>query len=343
MPVRPEPQPVREQAGAAAQALPEDVLTGHEPVVLRGLVAHWPLVGAARQSAGGAIAYLRGHLHPQPHDATVGAWIGAPEIQGRFFYNAGLDGFNFQARHLRLADVLNLLDQHHADPAAPSLYVGSTTVDTCLPGLREHNDLPLGGRDALASIWLGNRTRVAAHHDLPDNLACVVAGRRRFTLFPPDAVGDLYVGPLDFTPAGQAVSLVDVEQPDLAAFPRYAQALARAQVAELEPGDAIFIPSLWWHAVSALDGFNGLVNYWWRQSPAHMDTPMHALLMAMLSVRDLPPVQRQAWRQLFDHYVFEAGEHTAAHLPPAARGSLQPLDANAARVLRARLLRGLNR
>jgi hypothetical protein len=339
MAAAPEPRPLRELRGLDAQALPDALLNGPEPVVLRGLVAHWPLVQAARESATAALQYLRGFTR----DATVGAWIGPPGIGGRFFYNAQLDGFNFEARHLRLHAVLDQLQQQLGEPAPPALYVGSTTIDACLPGLRAHNDVPLGARDALASIWLGNCTRVAAHHDLPDNLACVVAGRRRFTLFPPEAVGDLYVGPLDFTPAGQAVSLVDVDQPDLAAFPRYARALAQAQVATLEPGDAIFIPSLWWHAVAALDAFNGLLNYWWRQSPAYMDTPMNALLMALLSVRDLPPAQRQAWRHLFDHYVFDADGTTAAHVPPAARGSLQPLDATAARVLRARLLRGLNR
>ena len=67
-----------------------------------------------------------------------------------------------------------------AEPA--TLYVGSTTVDTCLPGFRAENDITIDGYDPLASIWIGNRTRVAAHYDLPDNIACCVAGRRRFVL-----------------------------------------------------------------------------------------------------------------------------------------------------------------
>ncbi|MDT1899301.1 cupin-like domain-containing protein, partial [Acinetobacter baumannii] len=81
------------------------------------------------------------------------------------------------------------------------IYVGSTTIDGALPGFRAENDVDLGPRDPLASIWIGNRTRIAAHYDLPDNLACVAAGRRRFTLFPPGQQHNLYIGPIDLPPA----------------------------------------------------------------------------------------------------------------------------------------------
>jgi Cupin-like domain len=278
---------------ADRRLLEDELLRSTEPVLLRGLVADWPAVQAAQRSAADGIGYLRGF----DAGATVGAWFGAPEIAGHFFYSADFTGFNFEPRRLKLAEVLDELERWLGQPRPPAVYMGSTTLDTSLPGFRAHNDVPQiaqAGFDALASIWIGNPTRIAAHHDVPDNLACVVAGRRRFTLFPPDEVANLYVGPLDFTPAGQAVSLVDIMRPDLQRFPRYAQAQARAQVVELQAGDALFIPSLWWHHVEALDGFNVLVNYWWRQSPAHMDTPMNALLMALLSVRDLPDAQRQA-------------------------------------------------
>ena len=333
-------RPVREAACPNLPRLHEALQLATEPMVFRGLVAQWPVVQAARGNDGAAAA---NYLRPFHRDATVDAWLGPPEIKGRFFYNEDLKGFNFQAQRLRLDTVLDALQQYAEADLPPALYVGSTTVDTCLPGFRDANDLPLEPLQPLASLWLGNRTRVAAHHDLPDNLACVVAGHRRFTLFPPDQVGNLYIGPIDFTPAGQPISLVDMVQPDLAAHPRFAQAQQYAQVAELEPGDALFIPSMWWHQVEALDGFNALVNYWWRSSPPHMDSPMAALMMAMMSVRDLPTAQRQAWRALFAHYVFDADDNTVAHLPSHARGALSPLDADAARVLRARLRQKLNR
>jgi len=330
---------MRELTGVDPRAIGDDILTSPVPLVIRGMVAHWPAVRAARESAQAGSAYLRGFCR----DATVGAWLGPPDIEGRFFYNDYMSGFNYQPQRLKLSVVLDELERQHDVPRPSALYVGSTTVDTCLPGFRDANDVALGDRDALMSIWVGNQTRIAAHHDLPDNLACVVAGRRRFTLFPPSELPHLYVGPLDFTPAGQAISLVDFARPDLDRFPKFAQALARAQVVELAAGDAVFIPSMWWHHVEALDRFNVLVNYWWRQSPAHMDSPMNALLMAMLTVRDLPAPQRLAWQQLFEHYVFAADEHSAAHIPMAAQGSLRPLDPDAARVLRARVLRSFNR
>ena len=320
-------------------ALPDELLRATEPYVARGLAAHWPLVDAARTSIDAADGYLRRYYR----DATVGAMLGKPEIEGRFFYNRDLTGFNYYSVRARLDAVLDEMKGYRDNPRPAAIYVGSTTIDTALPGLREHNDIDLNGREALASIWIGNQTRIAAHYDLPDNLAVVAAGRRRFTLFPPDQLANLYIGPLDFNPAGQAISLVDFAAPDHERFPRFREALKHAQVAELEPGDAIFIPSMWWHHVEALAVFNVLVNYWWRQSPDYMDTPTNALMLALLTMRELPTEQRQAWQEIFRHYIFEPDEAKVAHLPPHARHALAPLDEDRARALRATLLQRINR
>ncbi|HEY4368901.1 MAG TPA: cupin-like domain-containing protein [Steroidobacteraceae bacterium] len=330
---------VRQVAGLDPQALPDEILKSTQPLVLKGLVANWPVARAGLESEQAADVYLRRFYR----DATVNALLGTPDIGGRFFYNEDLSGFNFQPARVRLDTVLDEIARHRHDAQPPAIYVGSTTVDTCLPGFRTENDVALGERQPLVSVWIGNRTRIAAHHDLPDNLACVVVGHRRFTLFPPQQLDNLYVGPLDFTPAGQAISLVDFAHPDFDRFPRFAEALQDAQVAELGPGDAMFIPSMWWHHIESLDSLNVLVNYWWRQSPPFMDSPMNALMLAIMSVRDLPQEQREAWQNLFRHYVFEADENTSGHIPEQARRVLSPLDAQAARELRARLLKKLNR
>ena len=320
--------------------LDEALLKSTQPVLLRGLVRHWPLVAAAEKSDAEFCTYLRRF----GEHTRLGLWRGAPGIEGRFFYNADFSGFNYEREIGTFGALLDELLAQAPNPRPPAIYLGSTELDGSFPGLRQHNALALPGvSDALVSLWLGNRTRVAPHFDVPDNLACVVAGRRRFTLFPPEQVANLYIGPLDLTPAGQPISLVDPAAPDYVKFARYAEAEKHAQVFELEPGDALFIPSQWWHGVDGLAPINALVNFWWRQSPAFMDTPLNTLMLALLSLRDLPPAQREAWRALFDHYVFDADAHTAAHIPEAARGVLAPLSEDRARALRSFLLNRLNR
>ena len=333
MPVR-----IREIEGADPRALGDEVLASTQPLVLRGLVRDWPLVRASLASAHATAVYLLGFYRGEPVDTK----LAAPETGGRFFYNDDLSGFNFSNEKHRLDDVLAAIERHAADAAPPAIYVGSTAIDSCLPGLRADNDLDLGPRKPLASIWIGNRSRIAAHHDVPDNLACVAAGHRRFTLFPPRQLENLYIGPMDFNPAGQAISLVDFSNPDLERFPRFATALQDAFVAELGPGDAIFIPSLWWHHVEALDGLNVLVNYWWRKSPDYLGSPITALMHGILSLRDLPLEQREAWQEMFRHHVFEADESTTAHIPPRARSAPSPLDEKVAKALRAQIIKRLN-
>jgi hypothetical protein len=333
--------PIGELADVDPRAIPSDLLQSGKPVVLRGLVAKWPMVQASRGPAEASVAYLRGF---ERADAPpVVATVGPPEIGGRFFYNDDLSGFNFRQEHVPLGVALKTLLKYAQQDTSPAIYIGSTTIDTWLPGFRERNDLTIPGAEPLASIWIGNRTRIAAHQDVPDNLACVVAGRRRVTLFPPDQLRNLYIGPLDHTPAGQPISLVDFAAPDYERFPRFREAQAHALTAVLEPGDAVLIPSLWWHHMEALEDFNVLVNYWWRQTPAWMDTPMNALMLAIMTVRDLPPEQRANWEDVFRHYVFQPGEATADHIPESARRVLSPLDETQARSLRARLLQRLNR
>lgn len=328
------PAPILE---APAHASLDALLASAQPVVFRGLVSGWPLVAAARLGDEQAVGYLKRYANDAlPAIATIAA------PGERFFYGENLQGFNFRREPVALTAALNTLLRDRARPDAPTIYLGATTCDTFLPGLCADNPLDLNGRDALASIWIGNRSRVPAHQDLPDNLACVAAGRRRFLLFPPGQLRNLYVGPLDVTPAGQPVSLVDPLAPDLERFPRFAEALRQAQQAVLEPGDALFIPSMWWHHIEALEPFNVLLNYWWRSAPAYMDAPVNALMLAILCLRELPPEQRAAWQETFRHYVFEFdAEQAVGHVPEHARHVLGALDAGKAAHLRAHLLRNL--
>ena len=246
---------VEEVLGCDPFALPETVLTSSKPLVLRGLVSHWPVVQSGKQHPHKALADIQGYYRGRP----VSTFLGEPEIRGRFFYNEDLSGFNFLQMEAQLDNVLKKLVEIENSDLPPAIYVGSASVDTWLPGFRQHNDIGLSEHRPLTSIWIGNKSRVAAHFDYPDNIACSVLGKRRFTLFPPEQIHNLYIGPMDLTPAGQQISLVDFAEPDLEKFPRFSEARDAAMVAELEPGDALFLPGMWWHHVEALDPINVLV------------------------------------------------------------------------------------
>ncbi|MEP9401798.1 cupin-like domain-containing protein [Sphingomonas sp. VNH70] len=308
------------------------------PFVVRGLVADWPLVQAAQESAEAARAYLLAHHRDLPFPVSVGQ----PGGDGRLFYDDAMR-MNFAMAKAKLPDIFAELAREETAERPRPLYLASIDVRGYFDGLHAANHVPLGDRQPLASIWIGNRTRIAAHNDQPDNLACVGAGRRRFTLFPRDQFANLYLGPVDHTPAGRTVSMVDFHDPDFDRFPRFRDALDHAQTAELDAGDAIFIPALWWHHVEGLAAFNILVNYWWRDTPRWLGVPQDVLNHAILGIRDLPADQKAYWRAMFDHYVFDNDAATVAHLPEGKRGVLDPLTPETADRLRNYLLRQLSR
>ena len=311
----------------------------YHPVVLRGLAKDWPAVAAARRSDAEWAAYLTGY----DRGAPVDAFLGPAAMQGRYFYADDLKGFNFERRRGPLAGVLDFLLRSAEDPAPPAFYVGATPVPETLPGFDSANPMTLLAREtAIPRAWIGNRSTVTTHFDVSDNIAVVVAGRRRFTLFPPEQLPNLYIGPLDHTMAGQPASLVSLHDPDLVRFPRFPEAMAAAMTAELEPGDAIYVPSLWWHHVEALAPVNMLVNYW-VDPPADAGSPFDAMVHGILAIAALPAPRRAAWRAFFDHYVFRPTSDPAAHLPAENRGILADQTPELRERLRLFLMRGLNR
>ncbi|PDH36866.1 MAG: cupin [Halieaceae bacterium MED-G27] len=319
------------------QDLPEGLLTSDAPWVARGFVENWPIVQAAENSLEESLRGLLSFYQQKP----VSTIIAEPEHRGRFFYDDSLSGFNFLSLETSLPQVIEqlLTNRHTAEP--PGIYVGSTDVDQWLPGFTRANPLGSVLPNLTTSLWLGNRSRISAHFDFPRNIACCIFGRRRFTLAPPEQIENLYIGPLDFTPAGQPISMVDFNNPDYARFPRFAEAEKALLTVELEPGDAVYIPSLWWHHVEGLDPINGLINYWWHELSPVNGSPIDALKHALMSVRCLPKAQRDAMKNFFNHYIFADDDEHLAHMPEAIAASFDSNNQDIAQRLRNHLQRTL--
>jgi len=298
-----------------------EIVPKGEPAVFRGLVADWSVVRAGQAGPQSLAQMLRDAATDEP----IQVWFGPPEIEGRFNYDAELSGFNFERKLATVDQLLELLLRQLGHEKPYSMYAGGIPIPKHLPSLV--SAIPVNmldmTRETLISLWIGNRTHTTTHWDQSQNLACVVAGRRRFTLFPPKELKNLYVGPLDFTLAGQPTSLVDIDAPDLETYPQFTEALKTAQRAELDPGDAVYIPALWWHDVLSLQDFGSLINFWWRDAEPPLLSPIYALYHAVITLKDLPPNELAAWRNMFDHYVFGDNGDPVVHLPEPARGILR--------------------
>ena len=281
------------------------------PVVMRGLVADWPVVAIASKGAHALADYLRTLDGGEP----VSVMHGKPDSGGYYFYDDTMDDFNFKRVSARLPQIIDGLLAAPAHPTPTFIYAGPALGDKGTAAFEELNPLAIVPQVARARLWLSNQSRVAAHYDVARNVACVVAGTRRVTMFPPEQVGNLYMGPFEHTMAGPTVSMVDFHAPDYDRYPRFRQAQAAAMTATLEPGDAIYIPTLWWHHIESFGSFNLLVNHWWK--PDHATVDFEALLTAISGLRDQPAPERAAWRAFFDHFVFgDDAPGAGAHLPP---------------------------
>lgn len=111
-----------------------------------------------------------------------------------------------------------------------------------------------------------NNVQIWTHFDLYDNVLCQVIGHKRVTLFPPGDIRFLYIVG-DKSPVNE----FDDWKKCINKYPMVAMASPYACV--LDPGDVLFIPSLWWHNVrtfakkSSSDfGYSIGFNIFWKDS-----------------------------------------------------------------------------
>jgi hypothetical protein len=330
------PAAIREFPAADAAAIHREVFGAGEPRVLRGLVRHWPAVAAGGQSPAALLQYLARFDSGKPVDAIMTP----PEVAGRIFYNDTFSGFNFLRNRLPIGKVAEQVLRYAAFEHPPAVAAQSALIAECLPGFAAENPLAVLDAGVQPRIWLGNAITTPTHLDEWNNIGCVVCGRRRFTLFPPAQIGNLYIGPLDFAPTGAPMSLVRLHAPDFARFPKFREALAAAVCAELGPGDALYIPPLWWHHVESLEPVNLLVNYWWHAAGGAeigVASGFDSLLHAIVNVRNLSAPDRAAWAALFEYYVFGSPAGVTDHIPPERRGILGALSGEELARVRATL------
>jgi lysine-specific demethylase 8 len=210
------------------------------PAVFAGLVGDWPAVQRW------TLDYL-GSAYPAVAVTTAQVAAGVVVmdrrrglIQGPEPIRAFIAALQAGARDRYMMAPLSELPAELRGDAPPPAYLSGTRVQN-------------------AKLWIGASGTVSSmHRDLADNLHAQVAGRKRFTLVAPRQSACIYPNSFfDGVPNG---CRVDVEHPDYGRFPRLRE--AELFVADLGPGDVIYIPRGWWHHVRTLDASIS-VNFWW--------------------------------------------------------------------------------
>ncbi|MEI9904556.1 MAG: cupin-like domain-containing protein [Asticcacaulis sp.] len=245
--------PVAEKVDRAT--FEHEIKPGNRPVVLKGLVARWPIVEAARSRPGAW--RLPGALR---HRQAAKVAICPASQNGRFFYNDTVSGMNYRNIPGTVTQVVNR-------PAG----AGRHGRFRLCPG---HPGRPASaGPDPAPPDAAAGRGRSSAAVDRqfgadPDPFRRVgqhrLPRRRRQGLHPvPAGAGGQSLSRSARPDAGgRAGQHGGSGRAGFRALPKFHKALGHAQEARLEPGDALFIPALWWHHVRTTGPLNLLVNYW---------------------------------------------------------------------------------
>ncbi|SDN22007.1 Cupin-like domain-containing protein [Streptomyces sp. cf386] len=117
------------------------------------------------------------------------------------------------------------------------------------PGLRDdlrHERMFPRGSVTSCSTWIGPaRSRTGLHHDLLDNLAVQITGRKRFYLARPGTVERAGALSAKYD-AWARLSRVGIAELAAAADPATSDDFFAV---DLEPGDVLYVPARWWHEV----------------------------------------------------------------------------------------------
>ncbi|XP_078608121.1 bifunctional peptidase and (3S)-lysyl hydroxylase Jmjd7-like [Branchiostoma floridae x Branchiostoma japonicum] len=151
-------------------------------------------------------------------------------------------------------------------------------VDEVHPGMREDVILPLclrceemSSKFFVSYYWHSSgNTSSTLHIDTDENMLCVIRGSKKAILVSPVYSNDVYADDADLL----GVSPVPADKVDLEKFPRVMN--VRYHLANMEEGDMLYLPQMWWHQVDSGGGRQQAVALWWKSKPWWKEHGKHA-------------------------------------------------------------------
>jgi lysine-specific demethylase 8 len=243
----------------------ERYLRRNQPVVMTGVMDSWKALNAW------SLPYLRERIGEVP------GFFARSQEKGIYRQdpNQGLPA----PTQMRMAEFFDYLES--SPPDSERLSLMEAPIREAFPMLMEDLQVPAftpRAPDAI-NLWMGQTGNVTSlHYDAYENLLTQVRGRKQVTLYAPSDWSKLYPNPL-LSRAPHCFQ-VDLEVPDEQRFPKLRE--AQPYVAELGPGDMLFIPFTWAHHVRTLEG--GIsVNFWWHANLQQKASPLFLRLLLFAS------------------------------------------------------------
>jgi peptidyl-lysine (3S)-dioxygenase / protease len=263
----------------------EEFVLSSTPVILTGCIDHWralhqwthPHLRAALGDKEVHVALTPDGLADAVSPLPDGAFVFARPHEARMPFSTFVDAIESP---LQDDDGRWLRAVHYASHQNSSLDMEFAPLAGDV-GPLAWADTAFRSSPSATNLWMGEDTaRTTVHADLYDNVYAVVRGEKQFTLLPPGEGGRLNRQPYraaTWTPGTNGLELL-LDEP--AAYVPWSSLDLERDGADLQPiratvraGEVLFLPALWWHAVSQRatdDPSSGAstiaVNYWYESA-----------------------------------------------------------------------------
>jgi hypothetical protein len=262
-----------------------------EPLILEGLIEHWPARGADGWDGPGLVRRIGAlparyklspsHRHPDFAASTLGEMFATRETTFAGLLALLARGGSEAARCFLTGDEEFVIRRRPGQPEERNAKLAALFADFELPELFEP--------DALYTVWLwlsGAGVRSWLHYDTNGchNLNAQIRGAKRVWLFPPEALPQLYPFELGGANPAHNCCQVDIEAPDVQRFPAFAKSVCLE--GEVRAGDLLFLPADWIHSFLHTGALNVNLNFWWRPRRPRL-TPVSVRQVFLDRVREL--------------------------------------------------------
>ncbi|NWH63799.1 KDM8 protein, partial [Geococcyx californianus] len=215
-------------------------LIPQRPVVLEGIMDHWPCMKKWSVDYICEVAGCR----------TVPVELGSRYTDEDWSQQL-MTVDDFVNQYIENENGVGYLAQHQLFDQIPELKEDINIPDYCCLGEDEEDNITI-------NAWFGPEGTISPlHQDPQQNFLAQVFGRKYIRLYSPQDSENLYPHESQML---HNTSQVDVEDPDLTKFPSFTKAASQSCV--LMPGQVLFIPVKYWHYVRSLD-ISFSVSFWW--------------------------------------------------------------------------------